>query len=157
MQFDTGKSYEELEIGETASFTKTISESDIYMFAGVTGDFNPMHINAEYARTTRFGQRIAHGPLTQSLIAPVLGMRLPGLGTVALEMFCRYKAPVYCGDTITASAQVSEKLADKKWVRMKLSWTNQKGKCVAEGEALVAPPTASDNLSCAFNAENSKF
>ena len=92
MEFETGKSYEELEIGEKASFSKTISESDIYMFAGLTGDFNPMHINAEYARTTRFKKRIAHGPLTQSLIAPVLGTRLPGLGTVALELFCRFKA-----------------------------------------------------------------
>ncbi len=140
MQPKKGKSYEELEIGESASFSKTISEADIYMFAGITGDFNPVHINAEYARATRFGQRIAHGPLTQSLIAPVLGMRLPGLGTVALEMFCRYKAPVYCGDTITASARVKEKVADKKWIKMELTWTNQHGECVAEGEALVAPP-----------------
>ncbi len=127
MEFETGKSYEELEIGEKASFSKTISESDIYMFAGLTGDFNPMHINAEYARTTRFKKRIAHGPLTQSLIAPVLGMQLPGLGTVALEFFCRFKAPVYCGDTITASATVREKIEDKKWVRMTLTWTNQNG------------------------------
>jgi len=140
MEFETGKSYEELEIGEKASFSKTISESDIYMFAGLTGDFNPMHINAEYARTTRFKKRIAHGPLTQSLIAPVLGMRLPGLGTVALEIFCRYKAPVYCGDTITASAEISEKIDDRKWVRMALTWINQNGELVAEGDALVMPP-----------------
>ena len=140
MEFETGKSYEKLEIGEKASFSKTILESDIYMFAGLTGDFNPMHINAEYARTTRFKKRIAHGPLTQSLIAPVLGTRLPGLGTVALEIFCRYKAPVYCGDTITASAEVSEKIEDKKWVRMALTWTNQNKELVAEGDALVMPP-----------------
>ena len=112
------------------------------MFAGITGDFNPMHVNEAYAATTRFKRRIAHGPLTESLIAPVLGMKLPGLGTVVLELFCRFRAPVYCGDTITASAEVSEKLADKRWVRMTLAYTNQNEKLVAEGEALVLPPAA---------------
>jgi acyl dehydratase len=99
-----------------------------------------MHVNEAYARQTRFKTRIAHGPLSQSLIAPVLGTKLPGLGTVALELFSRFKAPVYIGDTITASAQVSEKLEDKQWVRLKLTWVNQKDELVAEGKALVMPP-----------------
>ncbi len=146
MPFETGKSYEELEIGEKASVSKTISESDVYMFAGITGDFNPMHVNEEYAGTTRFKKRIAHGPLTESLIAPVLGMKLPGLGTVVLELFCRFRAPVYFGDTITASAEVSEKREDKKWISMKLVYTNQNEELVAEGEALVMPPSPSGRL-----------
>jgi acyl dehydratase len=140
MSFEKGKSYDSLEIGEKASFSKTITESDIYMFAGISGDFNPLHVNEAYARQTQFKTRIAHGPLSQSLIAPVLGTKLPGLGTVALELFSRFKAPVYIGDTITASAQVSEKLEDKQWVRLKLTWVNQKDELVAEGKALVMPP-----------------
>jgi len=80
MKFQLGKSYEELEIGEEASFTKTITETDVYLFAGISGDFNPLHVNEEYAKNTPFKQRIAHGALPQSLIAPVLGMKLPGLG-----------------------------------------------------------------------------
>ncbi|MDY6789905.1 MAG: MaoC family dehydratase [Thermodesulfobacteriota bacterium] len=141
MQFEIGKSFNDIEIGENASFSKTITEADIYLFAGICGDFNPMHINEEYASKTPFKSRIAHAPLTQSLIAPVLGTKLPGLGTVALELFSRFRAPVYIGDTITATAEVKEKLEEKKWVRMKLTFLNQKQKLVAEGEALVMPPT----------------
>jgi acyl dehydratase len=140
MHFEKGKVYEELEIGETASFSKTITETDIYLFAGISGDFNPMHVNEVYAQQTPFKARIAHGPLSQSLIAPVLGTKLPGLGTVALELFTRFRAPVYAGDTVTAMAEITEKLENKKWVRLKLTWINQNQKLVAEGEALVMPP-----------------
>lgn len=140
MTFAPGKSYAAIEIGESASFSKTISETDVYLFAGISGDFNPVHVNEAYARQTVFKTRIAHGPLTLSLIAPVLGTKLPGLGTVALELFTRFKAPVYIGDTVTAAAEVSEKLEDKQWVRLKLTWVNQKDERVAEGEALVMPP-----------------
>ena len=140
MKFQLGKSYEELEIGEEASFTKTITDTDVYLFAGISGDFNPLHVNEEYAKNTPFKQRIAHGALPQSLIAPVLGMKLPGLGTIAVEITTRFKAPTYFGDTITATARVVEKIEDKKWVRMTLTWTNQRGETIAEGEAVVIPP-----------------
>jgi 3-hydroxybutyryl-CoA dehydratase len=140
MQIEKGIPYENLSVGDEARFSKTISEYDIYQFSGITGDFNPVHVNEEYAKTTQFKSRIAHGPLTLSLIAPVLGTRLPGLGTVALEISCRFKAPVYIGDTITARAMVSEKLEEKKWVRLTLVWTNHKNEIVAEGNALVMPP-----------------
>ena len=140
MDFELGKTYEELEIGDHASFSKTITETDVYLFAGISGDFNPMHLNEEFARRTPFKTRIAHGALPQSLIAPVLGMKLPGLGTLAIEISCRFKAPTYFGDTVTAKARVAEKIADKKWVRMALTWTNQRGEIVAEGEAVVSPP-----------------
>ena len=125
MNDQIGKIYEELTIGDSESFSKTITEFDVYQFAGICGDFNPMHVNEAFARTTKFKTRIAHGPLTESLIAPVLGTKLPGLGTVALEIFCRFKAPVYFNDTITATAEVIEKLPEKKWVRLKLTWSNQ--------------------------------
>ncbi|GAB4304706.1 MAG: hypothetical protein Kow0090_20320 [Myxococcota bacterium] len=135
-----GYSYDELQIGMSASFSKTISESDVYLFAGISGDFNPMHVNEEFAKMTPFGSRIAHGALPQSLIAPVLGMKLPGLGTIALEATVRYKAPTYFGDTITAKATVAEKLEEKRWVRLDCEWTNQKGTVVAKGSVLVIPP-----------------
>jgi 3-hydroxybutyryl-CoA dehydratase len=140
MDFELGKSYDQLQIGEEASFSKTITETDVYLFAGISGDFNPMHVNEEFAKLTPFKTRIAHGALPQSLIAPVLGMKLPGLGTVAVEINCRFKAPTFFGDTITAKARVKEKLEDKRWVRMSLTWTNQRGDIVAEGEAVVIPP-----------------
>jgi len=138
--YELGYSYEELEVGMSATFTKTISETDVYLFAGISGDFNPMHMNEEFAKKTPFGTRIAHGALPQSLIAPILGMKLPGLGTVALEVTARFKAPTYFGDTITAKATVVEMLEEKKWVRMDCLWTNQDGKVVATGSALVMPP-----------------
>lgn len=140
MDFKMGKSYDQLRIGDEASFTKTITETDVYLFAGISGDFNPMHVNEAFARQTPFKTRIAHVGLAQSLIAPVLGMKLPGLGTIAVEVSCRFKAPVFFGDTITASARVTEKMEKKQWVRMALSWTNQHGASIAEGEAVVMPP-----------------
>lgn len=140
MEFELGKTYDQLEIGDEASFTKTITETDVYLFAGISGDFNPMHVNEAFAKQTPFKTRIAHGALPQSLIAPVLGMKLPGLGTILVEISCRFKAPTFFGDTITATARVSEKLAEKKWIRMALVWKDQQGKLVAEGEAIVIPP-----------------
>ena len=140
MDFELGKDYDQLQIGEEASFSKTITETDVYLFAGISGDFNPIHVNEEFAKHTPFKTRIAHGALPQSLIAPVLGMKLPGLGTVAVEINCRFEAPTFFGDTITAKARVKEKLEDKRWVRMALVWTNQRGDTVAIGEAVVIPP-----------------
>lgn len=144
MQFERGKSYEEIAIGEESTFSKTITETDVYLFAGISGDFNPMHVNEEYARTTLFGARVAHGPLTQSLAAPLLGMKLPGLGAIAVELTTRFKAPVFLGDTVTVTGKVVEKIPEKSWVRMALSWTNQKGVTVAEGSAVVSPPKKVD-------------
>jgi 3-hydroxybutyryl-CoA dehydratase len=148
-----GFSYDQLEIGMNASFTKTITETDVYLFAGISGDFNPMHVNEEFAKSTPFGTRIAHGALPQCLIAPVLGTKLPGLGTIALEIMARFRAPTYFGDTVTASAEVTEKLEQKKWVRLKLLWTNQRNETVATGEALVIPPPRPEDF---FSAQGNK-
>ena len=137
---ELGYSYEELEVGMKASFSKTITETDVYLFAGISGDFNPMHLNEEFAKKTPFGTRIAHGALPNALIAPVLGMKLPGLGTVALEITQRFKGPTYFGDTITATGEIIEMLEEKKWVKMKLTWTNQRGEVIGTGTALVMPP-----------------
>ena len=143
MTYALGKTYEELEIGDEASFSKTITETDVVLFAGISGDFNPIHMNEEFARQTPFKKRIAHGALPYSLIAPVLGMKLPGPGTVLVEIRCRFKAPTFIGDTITATATVAERIQEKRWVRMDLHWTNQRGESVAAGEAVVVPPRRS--------------
>jgi acyl dehydratase len=146
MEFELGKSYDQIQIGEEASFSKTITETDVYLFAGISGDFNPLHLNEAFAKLTRFKTRIAHGALPQSLIARVLGMMLPGLGTIAVEVSCRFKAPTFFGDTITAKAKVAEKLEDKRWVRMVLTWTNQREETIAQGEAVVIPPPENPQL-----------
>ena len=140
MNFEFGKTYDQLQIGEEASFSKTITETDVYLYAGISGDFNPVHVNEEFAKSTPFKTRIAHGGLPQSLIAPVLGMKLPGLGTIAVEITCRFKAPAFFGDTVTASAKVAEKIEKKRWIRLSLTWTNQREEKIADGEALVIPP-----------------
>ena len=134
-----GKTYEQLQVGEAAQFSKTISESDIYLYAGITGDFNPAHINETYARKTFFKTRIAHGMLVAGLISAVIGTRLPGPGTIYVNQTLNFLAPVQIGDTITATVEVLEKL-DKKKVRMKTVCINQDGKSVLDGEALVSPP-----------------
>ena len=146
MEFELGKSYDQLQVGEEASFTKTVTETDVYLFAGISGDFNPLHLNEEFAKLMPFKTRVAHGALPQSLIARVLGMMLPGLGTIAVEIRCLFKAPTFFGDTITAKARVAEKLEDKRWVRMVLTWTNQREETIAEGEAVVIPPPDNPQL-----------
>ena len=137
-----GKTIEELQVGDSARFSKTISESDVYMFAGVTGDLNPAHVNEEYAKGTFFKTRIVHGMLTASLISTVVGTMLPGPGTVYMRQEVSFLAPVNFGDTITAIVEVSEIMADKKRVRLKTYCINQENQTVVDGEALVSPPRA---------------
>ena len=98
----TGLSIDQLSIGQRATFSKTISESDVYLFAGVTGDVNPAHINESYASETHFKTRIAHGMLSAGLISAVLGTQLPGPGSIYLSQTLQFIAPVHIGDTITA-------------------------------------------------------
>jgi 3-hydroxybutyryl-CoA dehydratase len=131
--------YDEIQIGQTASVTKTIGEYDIYAYAGVTGDFNPAHIDAAYAEGTFFKTRIAHGMLTASFISTVLGMHLPGTGAILISNSVNFLAPVHIGDSITAPCEVFEKM-EKGRVRLKSAVTNQKGEVVLTGESLVIAP-----------------
>lgn len=140
MEYELGIPFEKLEIGQRASFSKTISETDIYLFAGISGDFNAAHLNEDYAKTTRFKTRIAHGFVPMSISAPVIGMKLPGLGTVVVDLYTRFVRPTYIGDTITAMAEVVEKIDEKKRVKLKLTWINQDGDLVCEGWVQVIPP-----------------
>ena len=135
-----GYTIEQLKVGQRASFSKTISEFDVYMFAGISGDFNPAHINQAYAEQTAFKTRIAHGMLSAAFISTVLGTQLPGTGTIYISQSMTFLAPVTIGDTITATAEVVEIIAEKKRVRLKTVCTNQDGKEILTGEALVSPP-----------------
>lgn len=135
-----GKTIGELKIGDTAEFAKTVSESDIYLYAGITGDFNPAHINEDYAKNTFFKTRIAHGMLSAGFISTVIGNELPGTGSIYVKQDLRFLAPVRIGDTITARVEVIEIIAEKKRVRLKTTCINQDGTHVLDGEAVVSPP-----------------
>ena len=135
-----GKTIEELKVGDLAKFSKTISESDIYLFAGVTGDLNPAHVNEDYAKDTFFKTRIAHGMLSASFISTVIGTMLPGPGSIYMRQEVSFLAPVKIGDTVTAIVEVAEIIADKKRVRLKTYCINQNKETVVDGEALVSPP-----------------
>jgi 3-hydroxybutyryl-CoA dehydratase len=134
--------YDQLQIGDSASFTKTMSETDIYLFAGITGDLNPAHVNAVAAAEGMFKQRIAHGMLSASFISTVLAMHLPGPGTIYVGQEVQFRGPVFIGDTVTARVECIEKLEQRKWARFKTTVTNQDGKLVVDGTATVIPPPA---------------
>lgn len=123
--------------GDKASRTQTISDEMIRAFADLTGDTNPVHLDNAYASTTRFGRRIAHGMIGAGLISATLANDLPGPGTVYLSQTLQFKAPVYPGDTITATVEVKSTRPDKPIVTLSTICTNQENKVVLEGEAVV--------------------
>lgn len=129
--------YADIQVGDNASMSKTVSEHDVYTFAGVSGDFNPVHINAEFAKTTMFKERIAHGMLSAGFISAVLGTALPGVNTIYLSQELVFKAPVKFGDTITATVEVIEKIVAKNRLVLKTIATNQDGTVVVDGKATV--------------------
>jgi 3-hydroxybutyryl-CoA dehydratase len=129
-----------LKVGDSASRTKTITDADVQDFARASGDTNPVHLDEDYAATTRFGRRIAHGMLTGSLISAVLGNDLPGNGSIYLGQEFKFKAPVFIGDTITATVEVTAYREEKRIATLKTTCTNQEGVVVLEGEAVVIAP-----------------
>lgn len=135
-----GKSIDELNVGDFEIFQKTISESDVYLYAGITGDFNPAHLNDQAAKETIFKGRIAHGLLTAGLISAVLGTKSPGPGTIYLDQSLSFKKPVYFGDTITAKVTITEKINDKNIIFCETICLNQKDQVVLTGVAKVMPP-----------------
>jgi 3-hydroxybutyryl-CoA dehydratase len=127
---------DELEPGMSESFTKTVSERDIALFGEVSGDINPVHFDEAFARTTMFKGRIAHGALTASYISTVLGMKMPGPGTIFLSLATRFKAPVRIGDSVTAICTVRDIVREKR--RVAFDCVCKVGETVViEGEALV--------------------
>jgi 3-hydroxybutyryl-CoA dehydratase len=135
-----GKTVTELTIGQKASFQKTISESDVYLYAGITGDINPAHIDEETSKNSIFKGRIAHGMLTAGLISAVLGVHLPGPGTIYMSQELKFTAPVRFGDTIKAQVEVLEINAQKNRVTLATTCHNQEGVKVLDGKAIVMPP-----------------
>jgi len=135
-----GKTIAEIALGDSAVFQKTLSESDVYLFAGVSGDQNPAHINEVYASGTRFKTRIAHGMLVASLISAALGTRLPGPGTIYLGQTIKFTAPAHIGDTVEAKVTVTALEPRKNIVTLETVCTNQDGKVLLEGTATVMPP-----------------
>lgn len=130
---------EDLTVGQTASFAKIITESDIVSFSDVSGDTNPLHLDHDYAATTMFKGRIAHGMLTAGLISAVIGTRLPGPGCIYVSQTLAFKGPVRIDDMVTATVTVTEIMAEKSRIRLHCACT-VKDKVVLDGEAVIMVP-----------------
>ncbi len=136
----SGKSIDEMKIGDSAQISKTITEEIVNEFARVSGDFNPVHLDQAYAEKTPFKGRIAHGALSIALLSNVLGNLLPGHGTIYLSHEIKFLAPVRIGDTLTVKVEVVELISEKNRARFRTTCTNQEGKMVVDGFAWAMPP-----------------
>jgi 3-hydroxybutyryl-CoA dehydratase len=132
--------FDEITIGQSASYTKEVSERDVQMFAEISGDRNPVHLDHEFASATQFGERIAHGMLTGAFISAAIAMELPGPGSIYLGQTIRFTRPVKLGDTITINLEVTEKKEKREFVTLNCEAVNQEGKTVASGTAEVMAP-----------------
>jgi len=135
--------FEDYKVGDSASHSKTITEADVTLFAGISGDFNPLHMNEEFAKTQMFGQRVVHGAFSSALISAVLGVKLFGPGALYASQNVIYKKPVFIGDTLTAVATVKNKYTKQgksgelKFIDVDTKVYNQKEEIVTDGEAQV--------------------
>jgi 3-hydroxybutyryl-CoA dehydratase len=129
-----------IQTGDCASLSKTFSEKDVLTFAEISGDRNPVHIDAAFASSTRFERQLVHGMLTAGLISAVLGMQLPGPGSIYLKQELNFRAPAYFGDTITATVTVTKVREDKPIITLETICTNQDGETVIDGEAVLMLP-----------------
>ena len=135
--FVAERAYDDIELGETASITKMISEADVVNFAGIIGDFNPLHVNPEDAKNSMFGERICHGMLTASFISTLVVCGIPGRNGLYLSQNVKFVKPVKIGDTITATAEVIEKIDAKQRIVLSTVIKNQRGEVVIDGQATV--------------------
>ena len=126
-------------VGDAAEMTKVFTEEDVYLFAGITGDRNPIHISRDYAAKTPFRERIVHGVLTAGLISAAIGTKLPGTGCLYLSQRLDFMGPVRIGDEITARVEVVEVISEKR-LRLRTQCLNQRKELVIDGEAVVVPP-----------------
>ena len=131
------KPFEAFRVGDTSTFSKTVSEADVLLFAAVSGDNYPLHVDAEYAKQTRFGRRAAHGMLTASLVSTVVGLMLQKPGGIYVEQSLRFRAPVFIGDTLTATAEVTELIPQRRRMRVRASVVNQRGETVLDGDGVI--------------------
>lgn len=135
-----GYYFEDLEVGMSEVFAKTVTETDIVMFAGISGDLNPVHINEEFASGTMFKGRIAHGILGASFISTVIGTKLPGPGCIYVSQSLRFKAPVKIGDTVRATCTITNLIPEKKFIELKTQCLVGE-KVVIDGEATIMVPS----------------
>jgi 3-hydroxybutyryl-CoA dehydratase len=131
------REFSSFSVGDVETFSKTITEADIVLFAGVSGDTYPLHVDAEYAKTTRFGQRVAHGMLSASLLSTVNGLMLGTPGGLYVEQTLRFRRPVYIGDTLTARSEVVKIDTEKRRLHCATTIVNQHGKTVVDGAAVL--------------------
>jgi 3-hydroxybutyryl-CoA dehydratase len=129
-----------MKIGESASFTKTLTEEDVRLFGQISGDDNPVHFDEAYAASTIFGRRVVHGMLSASLISTVLGTKLPGPGAIYAKQEIKFLAPVFIGDTLTATCTVKDFVEEKRRAVLECKVVNRDGKDVIAGEATVIVP-----------------
>ena len=129
--------YEDIKVGDEASLSRTITEVHIVNYAGLTGDMNPVHVDAEHAAQSMFGERIAHGMLVAGLISAVLGTQLPGPNSIYLGQDLNFMAPVRIGDTIKILVTVTEKRDPKRILKLRTTAYNQRGEIVIDGSAVV--------------------
>ncbi len=129
-----------IKIGDSASITKTFNEKEVLTFATISGDYNPIHVDAEFAASTRFERQIVHGMLTAGMISAVLGMQLPGPGCIYLKQELKFRAPVYFGDTVTATVTVTKIREDKPIITLNTICTNQDGVELIDGSAVLIVP-----------------
>ena len=135
-----GKTINEISVGDHAELRRTISESDVYLFCGITGDSNPLHLDEEYAKGTRLKRRVVPGGLVASMGTALTAAELPGPGTMGLEIYLKMYSPVYIGDTLKTIGTVKERLLEKNIIKLDLQWVNQNGRLVGEGYVVVKPP-----------------
>ncbi len=135
-----GLTIDQMHVGQYALLEKTITDADVYIFAGVTGDMNPVHLDDLYASCSIFQHRIVHGGLVASLFSTVLGTTLPGIGTIYLKQESKFVKPVFIGDTVQIKVEVKELNLEKNRVTLLTTATNQNGDKVVVGEAVVMPP-----------------
>ena len=130
------KRFEEFKVGDQAVFSKTITDADLLLFSAVSGDNYEVHVDEEYAKTTRFGKRVVHGLLTASLLSTVNGALLQRPGGISVAQTLHFRKPVFVGDTLTATSEVVEIIADRRRLRCKTTVVNQRGETVLDGEAI---------------------
>jgi len=142
----TNLTIDEINVGDSASYSRLVTEREVELFAAVSGDHNPVHLDPEYAATTQFGECIAHGMLTGAFVSAAIAMELPGPGTIYLGQNLQFRAPVLLGDTVTVYLEVIEKHDTKPWLKLSTTVKNQDYKEIARGEASVMAPAKKETV-----------
>ena len=142
----SNRPFDQITVGDTARYSRLITHREIQLFAAVSGDHNPVHLDPDYAAGTQFGECIAHGMLTGAFVSAAIAMELPGPGSVYLGKSLEFRAPVKLGDTITVNLEVTDKHARKPWVTIACDVRNQDDRAVARGEARIMAPTVAETV-----------